>query len=58
MPEKAKSDMLMAQTKTYRLKGILDMTYTMKNGYRLPDLLPPRNRRYTLGNTPCCAAGF
>ena len=49
MPEKAKSDMLMAQTKTYRLKGILDMTYTMKNGYRLPDLLPPQEPEVHLG---------
>ena len=49
MPEKAKSGMLMAQTKTYRLKGVLNMTYTMKNGYRLPDLLPPQEPEVHLG---------
>ena len=49
MPEKAKSGMLMAQTKSYRLKGVLNMTYTMKNGYRLPDLLPPQEPEVHLG---------
>ena len=37
--------------RTHRLKGAknMDMTYTMKGGYRLPDLLPPQEPETALG---------
>lgn len=42
---------LYTSKQTHRLKGAknMDMTYTMKDGYRLPDLLPPQEPETALG---------
>ena len=42
---------LYTSKQTHRLKGEenMDVTYTMKNGYRLPDLLPPQEPETALG---------
>ncbi len=37
----------------------MELTYTMKDGYRLPDLLPPQEPETALvGNTACYAGGI
>ncbi len=33
-----------------------ELTYTMRDGYRIPALLPPQEPEVTIGNTACCAA--